>query len=240
MYASESCTHPPRTVYIAGALGQIRYKFDTQKCTCVDFGGALNPAADVWANPDNGFCYAPPQMFAAADRLTYKPSEADKPINLEAVVNLVNDRMKSVDIRVGVIPSEGEPGTVTSPLEKTGEDGVFRATYKFPKFDKKRTDTLVFTCGICAGSNLDVVKIDITMSPTLVGFFNGVGNTEFQANAGLKALQAQTDTLRDKASVKYDLFYNQTGSANGSNVSQDLAEVFEQRANELDGVLANR
>ena len=56
----------------------------------------------------------------------------------------------------------------------------------------------------------------------------------------MKALQAQTDALRDKASVVYDLFYNQTGSANGSNVSQDLAEVFEQRSGELDGVLANR
>ena len=70
MYASESCAHTPRTVYIAGALGQIRYISETKKCTCVDFGGDLNPVPDVWANPDNCFCYAPPQMFAAADRLT--------------------------------------------------------------------------------------------------------------------------------------------------------------------------
>ena len=90
-------------------------------------------------------------------------------------MNLVNDRRRGVDIRVEVIPSERKPGAVTSLLGKTGEDGVFRATYKSPKFDKKRTDTPVFTCGICAGSNLDVVNIDITMSPTLSDFLMGCG-----------------------------------------------------------------
>ena len=78
------------------------------------------------------------------------------------------------------------------------------------------------------------------MAPTLIGFFNGVWNTEEKANDGLDALARQTNALRGKLPVKYDLFYNQTGSTNGNSGLQDLAEVFDQRSRELDGVLTTR
>ena len=237
MYAHPACTRLPLKPYLGGAQGRISYSYVAKKCGCFVSGAVVH--ADLRPNLDDGFCYKAPDISATADRLTYKPSEVDKPINLVAEVRLVNELLAGVDIRVEVIPSEGEPGVVTPMIGKTGDDKLFRATYTFPKFDKKRTDTLVFTCNICKGRQ-DVVKIDIKMSPTLLGFFNGVGNTEKQANDGLDALRVQTDPLRGKAAVKYDLFYNQTGSFNGSNVLQDLAEVFDQRSNELDGVLANR
>lgn len=130
---------------------------------------------------------------------------------------------------------------VSPAVGKTGADGSFLATYTFPSFDKKRTDTLVITCSICAGGAQDIVKIDITMAPTLVGFFNGVWNTEKDARDGLNALQATTNQVKDNKSVKYELFYNQTGCGRaGSSCLQDLTETFAQREQELGGVLSQR
>jgi hypothetical protein len=80
-----------------------------------------------------------------------------------------------------------------------------------------------------------------------VGFFNGVWNTELDAIDGRNALQVafreasgnSNDTYNDE-DVSYQLFYNHTGSTVGATGLQDIAEVFLQRANELDptGVLA--
>ncbi len=198
------------------------------------------PVTNLWPNLDNGYCYTPPIIFASADRATYKPSEADKPINLAAVVQLEGIPIAGAVVRIQVIPSEGEAGVVLPAFGATGEDKVFHATYTFPKFDKKRTDTLVFTCDICSRDQV-VEKVKITMAPTLVGFFNGVWNTEKDARDGLKALKTITDQLKNNKPVEYQLFYNQTGCGTaGGTCLQDVAEVFMQRDQELDGVFSQR
>ncbi len=73
-----------------------------------------------------------------------------------------------------------------------------------------------------------------------VGFFNGVGNTYVDGLSGMHALQdaireeqgSQAD-VQDSEDVSYQLYYNQTKSTLGVPL-QDFAEVFVQRANEID------
>lgn len=74
------------------------------------------------------------------------------------------------------------------------------------------------------------------------GFFNGVWNTPVQAQATLNRLKAIVGSTFKSETVQYELFYNQTGSTAGATALQDIAEVFQQRATELDssGQLAQR
>lgn len=75
-----------------------------------------------------------------------------------------------------------------------------------------------------------------------MGFFNGVGNTVDEAADGLAALRALTGTNLNSEPIQYEGFYNTTGSVAGATVLQDVAEVFIQRAKEIDasGELGNR
>jgi hypothetical protein len=78
----------------------------------------------------------------------------------------------------------------------------------------------------------------------ILGFFNGVWNLPTQAGAfsALSALeQLQGDTYNNEPVIG-ELFYNHTGGAVGATFLQDIAEVFIQRAQELDesGVLEQR
>lgn len=67
-----------------------------------------------------------------------------------------------------------------------------------------------------------------------VGFFNGVWNDEAGAINGMQALKSVLgDTFKDEP-VKYESFYNHTGSTAGATFMQDIAEVFIQRAREID------
>ncbi len=75
-----------------------------------------------------------------------------------------------------------------------------------------------------------------------LGYFNGVGNTEFQAKAALAKLESMRGTKFNNEPVQYEVFYNHTGSTAGATLLQDLAETFMQRAAEIDasGELGNR
>lgn len=74
----------------------------------------------------------------------------------------------------------------------------------------------------------------------VIGFFNGVWNTEAQAQVGLANLRDSLfGSTYNNEPLEYELFYNQTGSESGATMLQDLAEVFQQRALELDGALDN-
>jgi len=67
-----------------------------------------------------------------------------------------------------------------------------------------------------------------------IGFFNGVWNTPVQAADGLASLRdLNGDTFNDEP-IQYEGFYNHTGSTAGGTGLQDIAEVFEQRAAEID------
>lgn len=67
-----------------------------------------------------------------------------------------------------------------------------------------------------------------------LGFFNGVWNTQDQATSGRDELRTLIRDTYNNEPVKYEVFYNHTGSTVGSNGLQDLAETFIQRSAEID------
>ena len=75
-----------------------------------------------------------------------------------------------------------------------------------------------------------------------VGLFNGVWNTTRQAYDGRVLLEDLLGSEYQGEPVEYENFYNTTGTENGATMAQDIAEVFIQRANEIDtsGELARR
>ncbi len=91
-----------------------------------------------------------------------------------------------------------------------------------------------------------------TPSGYTVGFFNGVWNTFQEAVISAEELSILISPLGSEnfsgtssgvwngEPVAVEVFYNTTGSSVGANGLQDIAEVFSQRAAELDGVLQNR
>jgi hypothetical protein len=78
----------------------------------------------------------------------------------------------------------------------------------------------------------------------LIGFFNGVWNTEAQAKMGAESLRILNPSLlTEKFNGEYvqiDLFYNATGSSHGASDFEDIAEVFLQRAEDFDEVFEGR
>lgn len=76
----------------------------------------------------------------------------------------------------------------------------------------------------------------------VLGFFNGVFNTKADAISGLSAIKAiDVSANTNNESVKYELFYNQTGMDRaGVTRFEDLVETFRQRAAEQGGVLSTR
>jgi hypothetical protein len=85
---------------------------------------------------------------------------------------------------------------------------------------------------------------DCFVYPTLIGFFNGVWNTEEAAVDSLKRFRKEFGFSRANVPLKFDLFYNQTGCRAGTTGAlgclEDVFEVFAQRDRELQGVLSNR
>lgn len=63
-----------------------------------------------------------------------------------------------------------------------------------------------------------------------VGVFNGVWNTEYEANAGREKLKILIATTYNSEPVNYESFYNHTGSSVGATALQDIAETFIQRS----------
>ncbi|SCK36973.1 hypothetical protein VAR608DRAFT_3389 [Variovorax sp. HW608] len=117
----------------------------------------------------------------------------------------------------------------------TNAEGYLGCSYTAPK-----TMTVEKVTGECAEC-LQPAKSTITVTkPMVVGFFNGVWNTDYQASDGLKALKELIGLKYEGTDLRYENFYNQTGSGNGNTALQDIAEVFIQRGKELDGVLNNR
>lgn len=81
-------------------------------------------------------------------------------------------------------------------------------------------------------------------APTLLGFFNGVANSEEEANKSLDKIQEEFRDTPERP-IEHELFYNQTAckkNAEGIDVSclEDIAETFAQRNTEQGGVLANK
>lgn len=67
-----------------------------------------------------------------------------------------------------------------------------------------------------------------------LGFFNGVWNTQQQAIQGRRELKNFIGDTYNNEPVRYEAFYNHTGSSVGATALQDIAETFIQRSAEID------
>jgi len=67
-----------------------------------------------------------------------------------------------------------------------------------------------------------------------LGFFNGVWNTNYQADLGRNELRVLIGDTYNNEPINYTTFYNHNGSSIGATGLQDLAETFIQRSAEID------
>jgi hypothetical protein len=137
-------------------------------------------------------------------------------------------------------PSGQVWGATTKVL--TDKHGRATATLDWPVSGGGTIQRLGAECddaGLCKAT-LDVRET----GDIVIGFFNGVANTEKAALDSLERLRAEYGPQYKDTPLKYDWFYNQTacGESALGKVSclEDVAEVFEQRSRELGGVFANR
>jgi len=122
----------------------------------------------------------------------------------------------------------------------TDPNGDLYCSYTAP--DRPTVHTYKATWAFERKEDFSSAQGTITVIPptVVVGFFNGVWNTEEQAGDGLSEIRSLVGPKYRDTLLRYENFYNQTGTANGNTAAQDLAEVFIQRGNELDGVLTER
>lgn len=123
-----------------------------------------------------------------------------------------------------------------SCAERTDANGYLACTYHAPQ--KAIVERVVGRCATCNG---DVNgAITVTKPPVVLGYFNGVWNTEFQSSLGLDALRGLIGQIHQENPIRFEYFYNATGKGTPSTLWQDLAETFSQRSYELDGILNKR
>lgn len=131
-------------------------------------------------------------------------------------------------------PSQYWPGSSTRAI--TDSTGKTTATFSWPPSLRPAPVQRIRGCdlsGLCTGT------LDIPLDPSVViGFFNGVWNTEDDALGGLRRLEREFGPAHNDSPLKYELFYNQTGCGDRwyqkGACMKDVAEVFIQRSAEID------
>lgn len=142
---------------------------------------------------------------------------------------------------VGATDPQAPLGAVNPATGLANAEGVFTATFTFANRQRAHANTVAVSCEGC----VNTATLNISIEPVnLLGFFNGVANTEDSANESLNRLQRELGPERNGTPLQYELFYNQTGCGSGTLGAaaclEDIFEVFAQRDRELQGVLADR
>lgn len=120
------------------------------------------------------------------------------------------------------------------------EQGRFELQFK-PTVFKPATIPMEFTCTGCGNT----VQTTLVMQPEIVvAFFNGVANTRSAAGDSSRRLELEYGETYQDVTLAHEAYYNQTACGAGlvgkPSCLEDVAEVFQQRSQELNGVLANR
>ena len=148
--------------------------------------------------------------------------------------------IRGKDVKLELTNTRPGSGTIETQCQRqTDSDGYISCFYHAP--DRPTVDKIKATWIYNAlEPRTDEGTITVTPPTVVLGFFNGVWNTEDQTSDGLTAIRHVVGLSRGETVIRYENFYNQTGRANGSSGAQDIAETFIQRSKELDGVLADR
>jgi hypothetical protein len=218
------------------AVGSMAADSTGLQCQCKDRDGRVLP--DAIPDPKSGYCVVAHDFSVSASPLRFSIREAGKPVSIEVMVRRSDDT-PAVDepVTLAVESGAGAPGTLGLSAGTTDASGRLKTDYRFPRFTTAQTDKVVATCRNCKP---ETASVEIGMAPVVIGFFNGVGNTEEDAKGGLEALVRLMGSSYRDSPIRYENFYNQTGRSTSSTLLQDLAETFIQRSAELDGVLGNR
>ena len=224
--------------------------------------GCAHPQT-VGRAPDAGFHMCIGETQVAVELRDLGPVESGvrgSPRIIEATVtNAANNTAPMGDavIDLNVLPPTGQgqagrilnttyPGQLipaTRVLGVTDRQGKTRSTFYWPQTTQQapiqRIGALCGESGSCAAT------LDIPWNQDIViGFFNGVANTREASQKSLRRLEIEFGRQFKNAPLKYDWFYNQTACGAGAlgklSCLEDVAEVFEQRSQEMGGVFVDR
>ncbi|KRC12173.1 hypothetical protein ASE11_01510 [Hydrogenophaga sp. Root209] len=131
-------------------------------------------------------------------------------------------------------------GTCAGFMWQTNDEGLLLLEYVPTQPASERIE-FVASCANCGNTANWVVQ---PQRDIVIGFFNGVANTQEAALDSLDRLEEEFGPQYKDTPLKYDWFYNQTACGEGvlgkPSCLEDVAEVFDQRTRELGGVFASR
>ncbi|MGI4777884.1 MAG: hypothetical protein ACRYGA_07140 [Janthinobacterium lividum] len=233
-----ACFPYPLTVDVrlTNAVGWIVADSTGLSCHCQVYPG-IDPA-DAVPYLGSDVCVSPHRLSLAASRDRFSVSQANEPIAVRVAIERT-DQTPAVNEPVTLIvqSASGVPGTLSTREGKTDSSGILTTEYRFPQFTGKQVDKITARCKNC---DPESATVELKMAPVVIGFFNGVWNTESQAKDGSEKLAQLMGPTYRSSPIRYENFYNQTGKGTSGTMFQDLAETFSQRSQELDGVLNDR
>lgn len=131
-------------------------------------------------------------------------------------------------------------GTCAGFTGHTNGEGLLLLEY-VPTQPASEPIEFVASCARCGNTANWVLQ---PQRDIVIGFFNGVANTQEAALDSLDRLEEEFGPQYKDTPLKYDWFYNQTACGEGvlgkPSCLEDVAEVFDQRTRELGGVFASR
>lgn len=227
------------------------------------YGGPVNAVVSFanheWTNV-NGMCKArqwpgPPTISVTGTPPVKDPARPGEKRSL-VTTSVTYDRLLRAGTRLSLhvqstVAGE-QPATISPTVGLTGNNGQLVSTLVTQASQKRQTYTVMavaddFFPGISPAATWEVT---IEPDPIVIGFFNGVANTQEAALDSLDRLEEEFGPQYKESPLKHSLFYNQTACRQEDGLLdkvlgkagclEDLAEVFSQRTLEQFDVFGNR
>lgn len=140
------------------------------------------------------------------------------------------------EAKTGAQNTDGQFGSATPDTGLTNEEGELSIQYTPAEGAQGKTVAITASCSGCKETSTWDVKVGANI---VIGFFNGVSNTDEAAQKSLDRLEVEFGPVYKDTPLKYAQFYNQT-ACDGGFCLEDMAETFEQRSLALNGLFADR
>lgn len=223
-----------------------QWREESVRTRCTPTGGCTTTyGSEAWASCVS--CEVVPYRISIENpRLKVKPNL--EPVKFKFTLThdelLLRNRPTEIRERLNKWFPHGDFEAVPTPTRPYGgytdQQGQIELAFR-PKALKPVTIPMSFTCEHCENS---VDAWVVMQSDIVIGFFNGVGNTRDAAQSSMDRLKDEFGSQYRDAPLKYDWFYNQTSCGEEwyekGSCLEDVAEVFEQRSQEMGGVFVDR